>query len=300
MNFRSVFTLGLAGAVALVATTQAQSGDRERERVRVRVRNQVVERLVETRAFQTVIEQAANDDPCRERGGDRDDYTFCEVREENMSAGPLIVDAGTNGGIRIDGWDRNEIHVVAVINTHARSDADAKALASGVQIQAGSGKVSSTGPSTARREGWSVSFRISVPRHNDLDLTANNGGVSISGVTGNIRFETSNGGVRLTDLGGDVRGETHNGGLSVMLGGARWDGAGLDVETTNGGVTLSIPDGYNVDLTTRTVNGGFRTEMPITVQGELTSRQGISTTLGAGGAPVRVRTTNGGLKINRR
>src|SRR4029453_11339708 len=119
------------------------------------------------------------------------------------------------GGIRVEGWDRNEIHVQAVINTHARNEADAKQLASGIQIQAGSGKVTASGPSsTARRESWSVSFRISVPRHNDLDLNANNGGVTIANVAGNIRFETHNGGVRLSDLGGDVRGETHNGGLN--------------------------------------------------------------------------------------
>ena len=37
-----------------------------------------------------------------------------------------------------------------------------------------------------------------------------------------------------------------------------------------------------------------------TIQGELTSLQGVSTTLGSGGAPVRVRTTNGGLRISRR
>lgn len=298
MNFRFVFTLGLVGAVALGAAPRAQS--RDSDRIRVRVRDRIVERSAEARSMRTAIEQA-NDDPCRDRGGDRDDYNFCEVREESMSAGPLTVDAGTNGGIRVEGWDRNEIHVQAVINTHARNEADAKQLASGVQIQAGSGKVTATGPSsTGRREGWSVSFRINVPRHNDLDLNANNGGVSISGVSGNIRFDTNNGGVRLTDIGGDVKGATHNGGLNVLLGGTRWDGTGLDVETTNGGVTLAIPDGYNADLTTRTVNGGFRTEFPITIQGELTSLQGVSTTLGSGGPPVRVRTTNGGLRINRR
>jgi hypothetical protein len=38
----------------------------------------------------------------------------------------------------------------------------------------------------------------------------------------------------------------------------------------------------------------------VTVQGELSSRRGITTTLGSGGAPVRVRTTNGGVRINRR
>ena len=48
------------------------------------------------------------------------------------------------------------------------------------------------------------------------------------------------------------------------------------------------------------MNGGLRIDFPITVQGELTSRRGISTTLGSGGPLVRVRTTNGGVKINRR
>ena len=46
------------------------------------------------------------------------------------------------------------------------------------------------------------------------------------------------------------------------------------------------------------MNGGLRIDFPITVQGELTSRRGITTTLGSGGPPVRVRTTNGGVKIN--
>jgi len=48
------------------------------------------------------------------------------------------------------------------------------------------------------------------------------------------------------------------------------------------------------------VNGGFRSDIPLTLQGELSSRRGISTQLGSGGPTVRVRTTNGGLKIGRR
>jgi hypothetical protein len=217
-----------------------------------------------------------------------------------MAAGPLTVDAGQNGGIQVEGWDRNEIRVRAVVSANARTEAEAKQLASGVQVQVGGGRVSATGPSTERRQWWSVSYRINVPRRNDLDLNANNGGVSITGVSGTIRFDTTNGGVRLNDLGGDVRGETRNGGLNVSLSGDRWDGAGLDVATSNGGVNLYIPDGYNAELTTRTVNGGFRSDIPMTIQGELLPRYGISTTLGAGGAPVQVRTTNGGLRINRK
>lgn len=246
--------------------------------------------------------QSFQDDPCRNRYDRDNDYEqHCEVREESMAAGPLTVDGGNNGGIRVEGWDQNSIRVQAVINTPARDAGRAREIAQGVQLLVGNGRVSASGPgSMGRREGWSVSYRLNVPRRNDLDLRANNGGITIAAVGGNIRFDTTNGGVRLADLAGNVRGETRNGGLNVTLSGNRWDGEGIDVETTNGGVTLEIPDGYNAHLETRTLNGGFRIDFPITVQGELSMNRGITTTLGSGGPPVRVRTTNGGLKINRR
>jgi hypothetical protein len=248
-----------------------------------------------------VLGQVRDDDPCRDRGRDDDRYTHCEVREESMAAGPLTVDAGNNGGIRVVAWDQNSIRVVAVVQASAADESRARELAQNVQVLVGGGRVSANGPeSGGRRESWSVSFRINVPRRNDLDLRANNGGITIDGVTGTIKFDTNNGGVRLTDLGGSVRGETHNGGLNIVLSGRQWDGDGIDVETTNGGVTLAIPDGYNAQLETRTVNGGFRADYPLTIQGELSSRRGITTTLGSGGPPVRVRTTNGGVKISRR
>jgi len=242
-------------------------------------------------------------DPCAgNRDHDDDDQQHCEVRDSTMPAGPLTVDAGDNGGITVDAWDRNEIRVRAIVRGAARSADRAKQIADGVQVQSGGGRVSASGPDRDRdrREWWSVSYRINVPRQSDLELTAHNGGITITGVNGNVRFDTTNGGVRLTDLAGRVNGATRNGGLTVNLGGNRWEGDGIDVETSNGGVTLTVPDGYNAQLETRTVNGGFRSDIPLTIQGELSSRRGVSAQLGAGGPTVRVRTTNGGLKIGRR
>jgi len=241
-------------------------------------------------------------DPCRDSGwGDSNSYDHCEVRDFNLPAGALNVDAGQNGGIVVEAWDRNEIRVRAIVRGQAReSEARARELVGQVRVEAGSGRVYATGPDAGRREAWSVSYRINVPRKNDLDLNATNGGISIAGVTGTMRFDTTNGGVTLTDIGGRVNGNTRNGGLKVALGGSRWDGDGLDVETSNGGVTVSIPDGYNAEFETRTVNGGLRIDFPITVQGDLTARRGLTTTLGSGGPPVRVRTTNGGVRIGRR
>ena len=282
-----------------------------RARIDAQVRSQVRSEILRShryygynynsRSAENAGAQVGSDaDPCRDNNyGDRDDERFCEVRESTMPAGPLNVDAGNNGGISIEGWDRNEIRVRAVVQASAPTAAEARALAGQVQVQTGGGRVYATGPDNTRREWWSVSYRINVPSKNDLDLRALNGGITILRVSGNVRFDTTNGGVKLQDVGGRVNGATRNGGLNVTLSGDRWDGEGLDVETSNGGVTVAIPDGYNAELETRTVNGGLRIDFPVTVQGELTSRRGISTTLGSGGPLIRARTTNGGVTIRR-
>lgn len=242
------------------------------------------------------------DDPCDDRGDWGQGERHCEVREERLAAfaGPLAVDASPNGGIRVEAWDEADILVRAIVNAQAETDADARRIASEVQVQTGGGRITATGPDlrSRRRESWHVSYRVYVPARTDLDLNTRNGGITIRGVQGHLRFDATNGGVRLTDVGGDVRGRTRNGGLTVALGGSHWEGAGLDVETTNGGVNLSVPDGYSAELTARTVNGGLRSEVPLTVQGRLDRE--INSTLGSGGPPVTVRTTNGGLRITRR
>jgi DUF4097 and DUF4098 domain-containing protein YvlB len=302
MNLRVAFTLAVAALLSMTsASAQFRFPSDDHDRIHKQEHNsaEVVRHVARHVPHAFIVEQPG-DDPCRDAGWDDDRYRACDVREYTLPAGPLTVDAGRNGGIRVQGWEGNDIRVQAVVTANARTEAEARQLASEVQVQAGSGKVSSTGPPSRDRVSWSVSYRINVPHRSDLELLATNGGITINAVQGNIRFETTNGGVRLTDLGGEVRGQTRNGGLTVTLAGERWDGVGLDVETSNGGVNLSIPDGYNAELTTRTVNGGFRFDYPLTIQGELSPRQGIQTTLGAGGPPISVRTTNGGLRINRR
>lgn len=232
---------------------------------------------------------------CRDRNRNQEDY--CEVRELTLDAGRLEVDAGSNGGVRVEGWDRDEILVEARIGTRARSDDDAEELAQRVRVRVDGRHVEADGPSTRNHESWWVSFRVHVPRSTDLDLETSNGGVAIESVSGRIRFRTSNGGVSLTDLGGDVQGSTANGGLSVHLTGDRWQGDGLDVRTSNGGVRLYVPEGYSAHLETGTVNGRVDIDFPITLQGRLSGD--IEVDLGSGGPPVRVHTTNGPVRVLR-
>lgn len=278
----------MLAALAAPALHGAQPQDTRRTRDRVARR---------AATFQQTADPCAN-----RRDNDDEGESFCQMKEERLGAMPLNVDAGRNGGIRVAGWDRNETVVQAVIQTHARTAERARQIADGIHVQTSGGQIRAVGPERDRgaREWWSVSFRINAPRQTDLTLQASNGGLTVGDVSGNIQLETTNGGIHLTDVGGWVRGRTRNGGLSVALSGQSWDGTGLDVETTNGGVSLAIPDGYSADLETRTTNGGFRSEIPLTLQGDLTPRHGISTRLGAGGPPLRVRTTNGGVRLTKR
>jgi DUF4097 and DUF4098 domain-containing protein YvlB len=84
----------------------------------------------------------------------------------------------------------------------------------------------------------------------------------------------------------------------VSLSGDHWDGAGLDVETRNGGVRLDVPEHYSATLETGTVNGRVNFDFPITVSGRINRH--FTTTLGAGGAKIRAMTTNGGVSVRTR
>lgn len=244
--------------------------------------------------------QQVRDSFCQNWGNyNGDKVSFNEVREMTLGASSLLtVDGRRNGGIRVKGSDRKDILVRACIQTWGVTDEEARGLAKDIQFETGS----TVRATNSTEEGWSVSYEIHVPRATNLKLTAYNGGIGISGVEGNLEFETHNGGVSVSDVAGNVKGRTTNGGLSVKLSGSSWKGSGLDVQTTNGGVSLSLPENYAARIETGTVNGGFKSDInALNIEQDEKGRprnKRISTDLNGGGALIRVITTNGGIKIN--
>jgi len=221
----------------------------------------------------------------------------CEVRELTLPAsGGLTVDAGNNGSISVTGESRRDVQVRAVVQAWARDDAEAQRIATAVNVRS-DGVLRAEGPSQEGRSGWSVSFKVVTPSEIDLSLETQNGSIAITDVRGDLSFKAQNGGITLDGVAGNVRGRTTNGGVEAELTGKKWDGTGLDLETTNGGVRLRIPEDYSARLETKTVNGGIDIDFPVTVTGRI-GRE-ISTTLGDGGALVRAETTNGGVRVSR-
>ncbi len=237
-------------------------------------------------------------------GGDswnsRDKVSVKDLRESTVSAtGSLNVDGGRNGGVSVKGENRSDVLVRACVQAWGANDAEAKALAAGIRIETG-GTVKAESSSD---DNWGVSFEILVPRNTSLNLTAHNGGISIKSVDGNIEFNTTNGGVSLADLSGTVKGRTTNGGVNVSLTGNSWKGSGMEVVTTNGGVNLTVPEGYAAQFETGTTNGGFKSDVAaLTVQteddkGGWQRSKRVVASMNGGGAPIKVVTTNGGIRI---
>ncbi len=237
---------------------------------------------------------------CRDNRWSDHRETHCEVREVQFRApgGRVTMEGLRNGGVSVTGWDRDIIFVKTRIRAQARSEREARAIASQVRTVVSGANITATGPRIDDDDHWSASFVVSLPRRSDLRVETRNGPVSVAGVSGNLNVETRNGPLALRDLAGSVQARTTNGPLSISLAGNRWEGSGMDARTTNGPLTISIPEGYSAHLEAGTTNGPMSIGFPVTVSGRL--NRNVSTDLGSGGATVRAETTNGPLSIRRR
>ncbi|HEX2190854.1 MAG TPA: hypothetical protein VHG51_18245 [Longimicrobiaceae bacterium] len=237
---------------------------------------------------------------CREQGSrwGSERARFCEVRTETLRPPrTLTVDGGENGGASVHGSDAAEVRVSARIQAHAATEAEAREIARRVAIRTEGGTVRADGPAQARGTGWSVVFDIRVPHRQDVSVTARNGPVAVEDVSGRMTLRTENGPVSLRGVGGAVNARVRNGPISVDLDGSRWSGEGLDAESVNGPVTLRIPEGYSAELEVGNTNGPARIDLPLS--GGYRSGRPLRTTLGSGGAPVRVVTSNGPIVVTR-
>jgi len=239
---------------------------------------------------------------CGESWNNGDRVSFRDLREMTVPAnGTLDVDAGRNGGISVKGENRSDVVVRACVQAWGATDEAAKDIAANVKITTAGG-IRADGPDESN---YSVSFQILVPRSTDVRLKAHNGGISIASVDGTLEFETTNGGVSLSEVSGNVRGRTTNGGVNVSLSGNSWKGNGLEVQTSNGGVHLSIPENYAANVEAGTVNGGFSSDIAALnvttedIKGGWDHRTPriVKTAINGGGAPIKVTTTNGGIRI---
>jgi hypothetical protein len=218
---------------------------------------------------------------------------------EGAPRGVWKIDGGENGSVNIRSWDGEGVAICAYISAWTRSDqGHPEEIVRKVRIESDGRTLRAEGPEQSDNARWAVVFRIFAPRRIDLDVQAQNGGIGLNGIQGRMNLRTVNGPIAVNDVGGAIRGRSSNGPVSARLTGSSWKGEGLDLETSNGPVELILPKGFSAELETGTQNGPMELGFPVSMQEGHGSR--ITTTLGSGGPPVRVVTTNGPASIERR
>jgi DUF4097 and DUF4098 domain-containing protein YvlB len=173
-------------------------------------------------------------------------------------------------------------------------------------------------------------LEVRVPRGTRVAVTSANGSVSLAGLRAAVRANSSNGPVRISDIVGDVdvhtsnarvqaecicgrivarssngkidlsehRGSvdaaTSNGTICCRM--ESIDAGGVVLATSNGRITLDLPELVDADVDIRVDNGTIRNqrEMPCAPR----EKEGrLRCTLGRGGAPIRLRASNGSVSV---
>lgn len=198
-----------------------------------------------------------------------------------------------NGSVVVTGWERNEVEVHAVKT--ARNLEDLQRVKIEVSAKADKVAVSTRYPED-EGVGVSVEYRVHVPRRVLLGrVTTVNGAVRVAGVEGSGELHAVNGDVEALDSAGRFRAYTTNGNVRLELRSLDGEGA-LTAETVNGSVVVALPRGVGGELDVRSMNGDFRSELPVMLSGSFGARE-FHGRLGAGGAPIRIGTINGSVRI---
>ncbi|MBL0210314.1 MAG: DUF4097 family beta strand repeat protein [Holophagaceae bacterium] len=218
--------------------------------------------------------------------------TRTEQRNETLQYGSKLWVKNRNGGIKVTGWDKEEVALTALIRDSERRKVELvlKRLGADLDIEA-----------VFQQPSWSFGFvtsprcemTLKVPRKVLGFFHTTNGSVVASNMEGYARCETTNGDVKLRDIKGEVQAESTNGSIEAVNLKARIKGGttngrlvidnvegGIVLETTNGGISAKNLDGWGEGIKLESTNGGIDVEL------------GLAT------GDILLDNTNGSLEIN--
>jgi hypothetical protein len=199
-----------------------------------------------------------------------------------------------NGAVEVQGWDRDVVEVRAV-KTAKQSEADLERVSIEVDARPDSVSIATRYPQNEGVE-VAVEYTIRVPHGARVEHVGTvNGTLRISGLDNVEDLHTVNGNIELFESGGNIHAHTTNGNVHMELAHAP-DKAGATAETTNGSLVVALAPDLQAEVEARCLNGNFYSELPITMESTQRPRE-MHGKLGHGGAPIHLRTVNGGIRL---
>jgi DUF4097 and DUF4098 domain-containing protein YvlB len=238
-----------------------------------------------------------------------------------------------NGSMSITGEDRGDIELRVIKIARAECEEGAEELLDGMRIRpafvGGALELEVEIPEKWNRRG-TVNLEMRVPRELSVELSATNGRIEVEGVRGCVRARSRNGSATIRDVVGDISVTTSNAKVSCLdtcgrLVARSRDGkielqqhrgsidastsnglirasveevgeSGVSLATSNGRIVLDLPEEVDADVDVRVDNGTIRNDLEQchctrSSQGRVLGR------LGAGGALIKLRTSNGSVYL---
>jgi hypothetical protein len=152
----------------------------------------------------------------------------------------------------------------------------------------------------------------------DLGLTTGDGNLTVDHVSGNLRIKSGDGRVKITNAAGAIEARTSDGNLTVdglfravalhtsdgsldvTLREGTQLGEASTIQSSDGSVTLRVPQNFAADLNVHTGDGHVDCALPLTMNhfqsGENPGHE-LRGKLNGGGTPLTVHTSDGNVKI---
>lgn len=255
-----------------------------------------------------------------------------------------------NGSVEISGWDQNNVDISGA--KYAATPELRDAIKIDVEHSADSVYIRTVRPSE-RRGNMGAKFIIKVPRRTQLDrITSSNGSIHVLDVEGAARLRTSNGSLRAENLRGALEAQTSNGAIDVqdLTGSAtlrttngrvhaeevrgaleattsngsihvrltkpeagrpvklETSNGGIELtlealnqneiraSTSNGGITLHLPGDIGANLTADTSNGSITSDFEVQTHGTI-NKHHLEGKIGAGGPAIDLSTSNSSIRL---
>jgi len=188
--------------------------------------------------------------------------------------GTVTLIGAPRGAVTVEGWQRNEVEVIADIEQQAATEHDLDQLAKvnsfvfdedlnhisiltiGTHDREFMKKTFKNFPKTLLNLPWKIDYRIRVPANTDLEISAGHGPLTLSGVEGALRISATESETALTLSGGTVAATITAGNVKLAIPVRSWRGGGADIRIAAGILNVELPPGFSGDIDADILRGG--------------------------------------------
>jgi len=218
-----------------------------------------------------------------------------------LSATGRIELASINGAVHVAAWDQNEVKLDAV----KRADNEEHLKDAEIRVESHADSISIETHYREQGSGWhgdhyqatSVEYTLTVPRGARLDeIKLINGGLDVTGVTGEVHASCINGKLTARGLSARVKLATINGPLDANF--DRLPAASVELSSINGPVELTMPSDAKASIEATTIHGGIDNDFGLHTNDHRFVGHDMRGELGGGGAEIRLNNVNGPIHVH--